>query len=263
MSDIVNDEYPSKQVISNEELKAQLAAEHTTAAKIDFPTEIITLPSRGQFYPEGHPLASGKIELKYMTAREEDILSSTNLIKQGVVIDKLLQSLIVTKVNYNDLLLCDKNAVFVAARVLAYGPDYEVEITCPDCGQVSKHVVDLQEFDEKAIDFDALPKNVNRFDYVFPVSKKSIEFKMLSGIDPELSTRLKHIIVSVGGDESRSTINSFVDNLLSRDSLAFRNHLKAVTPELETTFVFDCPHCDHINEKMGMPINVNFFWVGA
>ena len=284
MSDIVNDEYPSKQVISNEELKAQLAAEHTTTAKIDFPTEIITLPSRGQFYPEGHPLASGKIELKYMTAREEDILSSTNLIKQGVVIDKLLQSLIVTKVNYNDLLLCDKNAVFVAARVLAYGPDYEVEITCPDCGQVSKHVVDLQEFDEKAIDFDALPKNVNRFDYVFPVSKKSTEFKMLthgdesriaedvkkykklsklSGIDPELSTRLKHIIVSVGGDESRSTINSFVDNLLSRDSLAFRNHLKAVTPELETTFVFDCPHCDHINEKMGMPINVNFFWVGA
>ena len=284
MSDIVNDEYPNKQVISNEELKAQLAAEHTTTAKIDFPTEIITLPSRGQFYPEGHPLASGKIEMKYMTAKEEDILSSTNLIKQGVVIDKLLQSLIVTKVNYNDLLLCDKNAVFVAARVLAYGPDYEVEITCPNCGQVSKHVVDLQDFDEKVIDFDALPKHVNRFNYTFPVSKKSIEFKMLthgdesniaedikrykklskiSGVDPELSTRLKHIIVSVEGDESKGTINSFVDNLLSRDSLAFRNHLKAVTPELETTFTFECPHCDHVNEKMGMPINVNFFWVGA
>jgi len=180
MSDIVNDEYPNKQVISNDQLKAQLMAEHTSPAKNDFPTEVITLPSRGQFYPEGHPLASGQIEMKHMTAKEEDILSSTNLIKQGVVIDKLLQSLIVTKVNYNDLLLCDKNAVFVAARVLAYGPDYEVEITCPSCGQVSKHVVDLQDFGEKLIDFDLLPKHTNRFNYTFPIGKKSIEFKMLT-----------------------------------------------------------------------------------
>lgn len=291
MSNIVNDDYPSKKVLTDEDLKAKLASEYqfngapsTEDSKVDFPTEIIDLPSKGYFYPEGSPLSSGKIEMKYMTAKEEDILSSQNLIKQGVVIDKLLQSLIVTKVKYDDILLCDKNAIFIASRILAYGADYEVEITCPDCGEKSKQHVDLQDFDEKVVDFTHLPKHKNRFTFTLPTSKKTIEFGLLThgdekrieeevkknkrftklvGVDPELSTRLKYIIKSVEGDEDQAAINKFVDSMLSRDSLAFRTYLKEITPDIDTTFTFTCPHCEYENDKMAMPITVGFFWVGV
>jgi hypothetical protein len=95
--------------------------------KFKFPTEMVDLPSKGLIYPEDSPLAEGKIEMKYMTAREEDILTNQAYIKQGTVLDKLLQSLIITKINYDDLILGDKNALFIAARVLGYGKDYTFE----------------------------------------------------------------------------------------------------------------------------------------
>ena len=186
MSKVVNDDYPNSVRLTDEEIKAKFLAESTntgtmeTFQKLDVPTEIIDLPSRGYFYPEGHPLSSGKIEMKYMTAKEEDILASQNLIKQGVVIDKLLQSLIVTKINYNDLLTVDKNAIFIAARILGYGKDYEVEIACPSCGEKSKHVIDLQEFDEKEIDWTKFTKGECTHKFVLPISKKELTLKFLT-----------------------------------------------------------------------------------
>jgi hypothetical protein len=281
---VVNDNYP----LSDQALKAQLAEEFiasgTANTSYNGPTEVIDLPSKGYFYPEGHPLSSGKIELKYMTAKEEDILSSQNLIKQGVVIDKLLQSLIVTKVNYNDILTIDKNAIFIAARILAYGNNYEVEITCPSCGEKSKHVVDLQSFEEKEIDWSRFVKGEKFFKFTLPIGKQELELKFLThgderqleedaklakkankliGVDADLTTRLKHIIVSVNGDKSKATINTFVDNMLSRDSLALRQYVKEITPDIDTTFSFTCPNCDYEVEKMSMPITVQFFWPGV
>ena len=93
-------------------------------SKFKFPTEVIDLPSKGVLYPKDNPLSSGKIEMKYMTAREEDILTNQNYIKNGTVIDELLKALIVSKINYNDLITGDKNAIMLAARVLGYGKDY-------------------------------------------------------------------------------------------------------------------------------------------
>ena len=74
-----------------------------TQQKPQFPSEEVTLPSKGLLYPEGSPLKSGIIEMKYMTAKEEDILTNANFIQNGTVIDKLLQSLILSDINYNDL----------------------------------------------------------------------------------------------------------------------------------------------------------------
>lgn len=290
MNKVVNDDYPVNRTLSDEEIKAKFLQDSAntgtvlTAVKSDVPTEMIALPSKGYFYPEGHPLASGYIEMKYMTAREEDILSSQSLIKSGTVIDKLLQSLIITKINYNDLLTIDKNAVFIAARILAYGPDYEVEITCPSCGEKSKHVIDLQQFDEKVINWDNFTKGQTTHNFTLPACKKQValkflthgdekaieesikaqkKFTKLTGVDPELSTRLKHLIVAVDGDTNKANINAFVDNMLSRDSLALRTYLKEVTPDIDTTFSFTCPSCGYEQEKMTMPINVNFFWPGV
>jgi len=293
MSKVVNDEYPKgKQVLTDEEIKAKFlegafntgTVETVSATPSIVPTEVIDLPSKGFFYPEGHPLANGKIEMKYMTAKEEDILASQNLIKQGVVIDKLLQSLIVTKINYNDLLTVDKNAIFIASRILAYGKDYEVEITCPNCGEKSKHVIDLGEFESKEVNWDRFTPGQTTHTFDLPIAKNKLSLKFLthgdekkieeaikgykklskvSGVDPELSTRLKHLIVAVDDNEDRAFINKYVDNMLSRDSLALRAYLKEVTPDIDTTFSFECPHCQFEQEKMAMPINVNFFWPGV
>lgn len=293
MSKVVNDDYPSQAPLSDAELKAKVLATHTNTGEptqftqgesSNVPTEVISLPSKGRFYPEGHPLRSGTIEMKYMTAREEDILASQNLIKQGVVIDKLLQSLIVTKINYNDLLTIDKNAIFIAARILAYGEEYKVGITCPNCGEKADHTIDLQQFSEKAIDWTNFEEGEIHHKFTLPVSKHVLTLKMLThgdekkieeaskvykkaaktiGVDRELTTRLKHVIISVDDNSDTNFINKFVDNMFSRDSLALRTHLKNVTPDIDTTFEYECPHCSHEMPNMQLPIDVGFFWPGV
>ena len=219
-------------------------------AENTFPTEIVDLPSKGYFYPETSPLSSGKLELKYMTAKEEDILTSQNLIKQGTVIDILLQSLIVDKtVKVEDLLIGDKNAIMVAARILGYGKDYDFTYD----GEEQK--VDLTTLKPIELDESQLKKGSNQFEYVLPKSERKITFKLLTGKDEknidaevkareklggsstgELTTRLKNIITSVDGNVDRSYINNFVDNeFLSIDSLEFRKHMSTVTPDIDMT----------------------------
>lgn len=289
---VVNDDYPSNEnPLSDEELKQQILDTHvnTGAPKTEgtsptIPTEVIALPSRGKFYPEGHPLSSGQIEMKYMTAKEEDILASQNLIKQGIVIDKLLQSLIVTKINYNDLLTVDKNAIFIAARILAYGEDYDVSITCPACQHKASQTIDLQQFEEKAINWDGFTEGKATHTFKLPAAKNELTLKLLthgdekdiekaaknnkkrsklSGIDRDLTTRLKQVIVAVDGNEERADINKFVDSMLSRDSLALRKHLKEVTPDIDTTIYYECDDCGHESSNMQLPIDVGFFWPGV
>jgi len=98
-----------------------------------FPTEVLSLPSKGLLYPKDSPLSKGTIDVKYMTAKEEDILTSQNLIEQGVVIDRLLESVIVTpNVKLGDLLIGDKNAIMIGTRILGYGKDYPITIIEPD-----------------------------------------------------------------------------------------------------------------------------------
>ena len=286
---VVNDSYPKQEraVVTDEEIKSQFAQDFVTAvdtSKYDGPTEIIELPSKGYFYPEGHPLAEGKIEIKYMTAKEEDILSSASLIKQGVVIDKLLQSLIITKVKYDDILLMDKNAIFIAARVLAYGNTYSAEITCPACESKQTDFIDLSGFEEKTLDWDKFTKGKTTFDFVLPITKKTLTLKFLThgddktisenlkaakklskltGVDPELTTRLRQMIVAIDGNTDPAEIFKFSQNMLSRDSLALREYLKTITPEIDTTFHYECDSCGHTNHKMAVPITVSFFWPGV
>ena len=242
-------------------------------ADYKFPTEIIELPSKGHFYVEGHPLSTGKVEIKYMTAKEEDILTSQNLIQQGVVIDVLLQSLIVDKsIKIDDMLIGDKNAVMVAARVLAYGKTYEFTYD----GVEQK--TDLSVLEPVDIDFSKYTKGENKFSFTLPNSKRHIEFKLLSGKDEkqidlelkaraklskqqssELTTRFKTMILSIDGKSDKSYINNFVDNeFLSVDSLAFRKHLTSVTPDVDmTTMVVDTGGKE---TEVTIPVTLRFFW---
>jgi hypothetical protein len=239
-----------------------------------FPTEIIDLPSEGKLYPKESPLASGKLELKYMTAKEEDILTSANLIKKGIAVEKLLDSLVITdKVKVNDLVLGDKNAVMVAARVLAYGPEYSCDITNPNTGEVIKHTFNLAD-----CPFKKLPKDIsgNSFSLELPISKKTIEFKLLTGkeeklideelqaskktgsdVSPELTTRLRHVILSVDGDTNPSTISNFVQNMLARDSLVLRQKINAISPDIQLKQEIEIGG-DVV--EVDIPLTTEFFW---
>ena len=242
-------------------------------AEVKFPTEVVDLPSQGLLYPKDSPLSSGTIEIKYMTAREEDILTSANLIKKGIVVEKLLEALIIDKsIKVDDLLIGDKNAVLIASRVLAYGKEYNVEY---DGQQI---VVDLTQLKDKKLDENIVTEGANEFEFDLPATKRKLTFKLLTsgdekevdkeinaykkvgdGIGYDLTTRLKHQIVSIDGDTKRASITSFVDNeFLSRDSIAFRSHINKIMPDVDMTYTYI--DSDGIEKEFTVPMTVTFLW---
>ena len=250
--------------------------------KRQFPTEVVNLPTKGKLYPKASPLAGGTIELKYMTAKEEDILTSRNLIQKGIVLDKLLESVIVDeKVSLDDLLLGDKNAIMIATRILGYGKDYTIQLSDPDTGEKQEETFDLTQIGDKKINTKLFKSGKNEFEFDLPSSKTKILFRLLthkeekeidvelkalrkftkeSGISSEITTRLKKAIVSVGGDTSIKRVNEFVDNeLLSRDSFAFREYLKEITPDVDMSFNFISETTGE-DTTMDIPLDVEFFW---
>jgi hypothetical protein len=151
--------------------------------QFDFPTETIELPSQGLVYPEGHPLRKGTIQLKYMTAKEEDILASQNLIKKGIVLDRLFESVVVEPgLNIDDVYIGDKNAILLATRILGYGADYEVEVNDPFTGERQQVVIDLSAIKTKDLDFDKLNSN-NLYEFTLPSNGKVIQFRLLTHKD--------------------------------------------------------------------------------
>ncbi len=243
-------------------------------AEQKFPSEMIDLPSNGKLYSKDSPLREGKIEIKYMTAKEEDILTSQNLIKKGIVIDRLLDSLIVTEgVSASDLVLGDKNAVMVAARILAYGPEYTCSVTLPTTMEQREHTFNLADCPFKKIDEDI---DENLFEIELPISKQKIKFSILTGkeerlIDrdlkaskktgvsvlPELTTRLRYVIKEVDGDNSQSVINQAAINMLSRDSMFLREEIQRVSPDIKLVQEIDI---EGESVKVDIPMTVGFFW---
>lgn len=238
-------------------------------AEFKLPTEIVDLPSKGLLYTEDNPLSSGQVEMKYMTAKEEDILTNQSYIQNGTVIDKLLQSLIVSKINYNDLLIGDKNALLIASRILGYGKDYTFTYNG------KKETVDLTTLKDKELDESLYSRGVNKFTFELPHTNTSIVFRLLTHGDelkiqneikglqkinpnasPEATTRLKYMILSVDGNEEKKDIRDFVDNyLLAKDARAFREYISLIQPDVDLTFFPDGG-----GESINIPIGLNFFW---
>ena len=245
--------------------------------KQKFPSEIIDLPSKGKIYGKDSPLYQGKIEIKYMTAKEEDILTSQNLIKKGAVLEKLMDSLIMTPgVNTRDLVLGDKNAIMIAIRILAYGPEYSVEVTHPNGEEKMMHKFNLAD-----CPFKILPSEVdyssNEFKFKLPVSKGELRWKLLTGIDDDqiqaeldakkklgslqssaITSRLKRIILAWDGIDSKSELSEMIDNMLSKDSLALRNEITRISPDVEMKQEIEFPEGGTV--EVDIPLTVNFFW---
>jgi len=263
-------------------VRAALNNSHISTEKVKYPSEPIGLPSEGYFYDEANPLSSGTVDIKYMTAREEDILTSQNLLRKGVVLERLLEALIITPgVKLNDILIGDKNALFVAARRLAYGDSYgPVEITCRACAEENKKTIDLSTIKNKEFDFSKYTRGQNNFEYVLPHSNRKVTYKILThkdeaeidkeleglnkmiktGISPEITTRLKKVITSLDGNSDKAVINKFVDvELTARDSIVFRQYIKDNSPNVDMGFEFICDSCNH-KELREIPLTVQFFW---
>jgi len=242
-------------------------------AEFKLPTETIDLPSKGLMYPKENPLSSGKIEMKYMTAKEEDILTNQNYIKQGIVIDKLLKSLIVNKdINYNDLLIGDKNAIMVAARILSYGKNYEFSY------EGESQNIDLSKIDPKELELDLYKDGKNEFGFTLPHTENKVTFKILTHGDEqkiesevkslkkinkqsssEVTTRFSHIITSVNGSSETKDIREFVNNyLLAKDARELRKYYQEVSPDLDMKVYLNTSTGEE--EVADLPIGLNFFW---
>ena len=240
--------------------------------KFNLPTETVDLPSKGLLYPKDSPLSSGKIEMKYMTAKEEDILSNVNYISNGTALDRVLKSLIVDKkINFNQLLIGDKNAIMIAARILSYGKEYKFTI------RDEEHSIDLSKLGNKKID-EKLLENGNEFDFTLPKTGNKIKFKLLTQEDEnkvqrevegrkkidknsntEGSTRLKFMITSVNENKESKDIRDFVDNyMLASDAREFRKHYITVSPDVDMIYKFENDNGEE--EEVDIPIGINFFW---
>ena len=246
-------------------------------AELKIPTETVTLPSKGLLYPETSPLAKGEIEMKYMTAKEEDILTNSNYLKNGTVIDKLLQALIITPIDYNELLIGDKNAIIIAARVLGYGKDYSFRYLNSK-GQEVETTVDLSKLEDKELNTSLFTKGVNDFTFNLPKSGNVITFKLLTHGDEkkieseikglqkvnpngsyDVTTRLKYMITSINGDRDIKSIRDFTDtSLLAPDARALREYYASVQPDIDMKFIPDDEN--YTGEGINIPVSLNFFW---
>jgi hypothetical protein len=238
------------------------------------PTETVKLPSKGLLYPKESPLSKGEIEMKYMTAKEEDILTNANYMRNGTVIDKLLQSMVVTPIDYNELLVGDKNAILVAARILGYGKDYNITYNGKE------QTIDLSQLNEKQIDESLFAEGVNDFSFTLPTTGNTITFKLLTHgdeqkIDAEvkglqkvnpnattdITTRLKYMITSINGNRDQKAIREFVDIMLAPDARALRKYYNQVSPDIEMKFKPNDEN--YTGEGIEFTPGLNFFWPDA
>ena len=235
-----------------------------------FPTEIVELPSQGLIYPADHPLRSGKVEMKYMTAKEEDILTNQNYIQKGIVLDKLLEALTMNKFPLKEITPGDKNALIIASRVLGYGKDYTFTY------DGKEYNVDLSTLENKPFDTSLITSR-GTFKFTLPASQTEVEFKLLTDKDEELinqeiqgfkklnkeissdvTTRLKHHLVVVDGSTDRNIIKEFVEfNLLAADSRALRLYIKEISPDINLSTKVEV---NGVEEDIDIPISLNFFW---
>ena len=248
------------------------------------PTDFVQLPSGGKVYPINSHLHNVKeLELRHLTAADEDILTSRSLLRSAKAIDAVIIACLFDKrINVEELLSGDKNAIVTFLRVSGYGSDYEVEMDCPGCGETTKHIFDLSDLQMKTLDIEPAAPGDNRFYFQLPQTQINVEFRFLnslqdkeiadaqeklkkrtqSPIDRNVTTRLKNVIIAIEGNSDQGYINQFVDSMNVKDSRAIRKYMETNTPDLDMNQDFECVHCGHRGE-VEIPITVGFFWPEA
>lgn len=249
----------------------------------EVPVESIPLPSGGVVYPQESSIhCKDTVDIRAMTAREEDILTSRALIKKGTVITELIKSCLIDKrIQVQDMIAGDRNAIMVALRITGYGAEYNVEADCPKCNVRSKQQFNLADMPIKRLEIEPTAKGQNAFEFKLPVTNKTVHFKFLTGKDEEeistiqerskkqgamadniVTTRLQYSIISIDGKTDRSSINGFIRNMPARDSMSLRRYIESHEPGIEMKGEFDCDSCGEQSE-VRVPLGASFFWPDA
>lgn len=245
------------------------------------PTELVPLPSRGKVYPPESPLANLEaLEIRAMTAKDEDILTSRALLKQGKAIDALLRNCIVNKaLDIDSMLTGDRNAILVGIRMTGYGPEYKVKTQCPKCDEFAEQEFDLSTIPLKMLDAEPLEPNTNRFFFTLPMSKKNVEFRLPTGADDRaiadaldkmrkksgagsenlVTGRLHHQIVSIDGEDDRNKLLQLVRNMSAKDSRDLRKFMDSISPGIEMKQIITCGECT-LSSEVDVPMGTEFFW---
>ncbi len=244
----------------------------------NLPTQTLELPSKGWLYNESSSLSSGKVDLLLPTAKHEDILTNRNYILNGTVIDKFLEAVIADDINYNELLVGDKEAIMLSARILGFGSEYKFSFTEPSSGETQLVTLNLGDLEDNSIDTTLFKKGVNSVEFTLPVSKKLVTIKMVTIGDQiviekeieslkrinkdhssNITTYFKHCILSVDGDSTTKTIREFVDSMPIRDSKELKKFIETVKPGIKEKFNFTKSNGEVV-EGLDMPLTVDFFW---
>jgi len=250
-------------------------------AGYEIPVTDVTLPSKGKIYSLDHPLCNEEsVEIKCLTAKEEDIMTSPALIKNGTVLTRMLHSVLLNKmVDPDSLLVGDKNALLIAARITGYGANYTVELECPACKEKYKEEFSLNGLKIKPLGAEPLQENMNLFDFVLPISGHKVNFKLLTSADEAeiskvnerlkkatgkqsdstVTLRLKYSVVSINGEQDRSKINSMVENMIAGDARALRKYINQISPNIDMKKWTTCKSCSEESE-VEVPLGVSFFW---
>jgi len=246
------------------------------------PTEFVELPSQGRFYPEGHPLrGQDSIEIRQMTAKEEDMLTSRTLLKKGVALDRVIASLIIDKsIDPDSLVVGDRNAIIIATRVSGYGNVYETKVSCPNCGTKQDYSFDLNHANiydgADARDLGVQTNHDGTFNVSLPRTGVDVQFRLLNGRDEKMfvngmqsdkkaksekniSRQLAAIVVSLNGDTSMQAKQYFIENVPSIDSRHLRLAYRLAAPNVDLTQQFVCGECSH-EQEMEVPLSADFFW---
>ena len=248
------------------------------------PTEFVELPSGGRFYPEGHPLHGQEtIEIKQMTAKEEDILTSRSLLKKGIALDRVIESIIMDKkIDSNSLLVGDRNAIVIATRISGYGSEYVTQVACPSCATKQEYSFNLNSAKvyngEDISGLDVVVNEDGTFTVQLPKTEINVTFRLLTGKDEKafiagmeaerknryatekkVTRQLSTMIVAVDGDTSLQSRKYLVDNIPSMDSRHLRLAYRLAAPNVDLTQHFEFNECDH-EQDMEVPLSADFFW---
>ena len=259
--------------------------------KMTIPTATIKLPSEGKLYPEDHPLTNGEIEFHHMTAREEDILASRSILKQGTLINKLIESCVITGgIDPLKMLSCDRDALLIAIRISGFGANYVTTATCPFCSSTQQLTFDLGGLNVKNLEAEPIKPRTNLFKFQLPVSKYNVTFKLQDGTDElriveklkkieqhnkrleesknqtllitnekEITTRLSVLIKEIEGETDENTIAEVVEAMLTLDSRALRDYMEAIEPRVVMKSLVNCKECG-MEKEFNIPVTVDFFW---
>jgi hypothetical protein len=236
--------------------------------------DVVELPSKGIYYEN----KKKSVRVSYLTAADENILSSPNLLATNTVIDELLKRKILDKdISIDDIVEEDRQAILIFLRNTSFGSDYKITTIDPKTENEFSFNVDLSILKTK--DFNLVEDSNGEYPYFMEKSKADITFKFLTrkqekeldaissswngiGAPPIVTKKLEMMIKSVAGNKDPMNIRNFVDRLPIKDSQDFKKYVNDNKPGLNLVQKTTTPSGEEIQVTIGFGVEFFRFFYG-